>query len=272
MNEDGWYNFRNFHLNYYAVKAIKAQAYLWCGDMVNALREATEVINAIGNGVDISLGGVNALTLRLMDVTEINDNTYSLTREALFAVSVENLALNLSNHIEPYYSESSSWDYFFLKEASTEDLYNNSNTDYRFTKLLAHNTVAATPGYTPLKYFQSTNTDGFFRNKVNVVRLPELYLIAAECNALQGNAEEAMRWLNQLRQTRGLYEPLVGLSPEDALQEIGREYQREFLGEGIAYFYFKRTGASSTPIKEEMTDADYLLPYPVFETQSGRIQ
>ncbi len=39
------------------------------------------------------------------------------------------------------------------------------------------------------------------------------------------------------------------------------------------FYYYKRTGCKSIPnYSEEMTDTQYLLPYPTFEIQSGRVQ
>ena len=79
--------------------------------------------------------------------------------------------------------------------------------------------------------------------------------------------------MNIVRKTRGLYNPLTHLTQAEVLKEIEKEYQREFLGEGIMYFYYKRLGAEMIPAKSgAMTDADYVLPFPDLEIQSGRIQ
>ena len=51
-----------------------------------------------------------------------------------------------------------------------------------------------------------------------------------------------------------------------------KEYQKEFLSEGVMFYYYKRTGATSIPRTEEMDDKKYVLPYPDFEIQSGRVQ
>ena len=57
------------------------------------------------------------------------------------------------------------------------------------------------------------------------------------------------------------------------IEEIQKEYHKEFISEGIMFYYYKRTGCKSIPnYSEEMTDTQYLLPYPTFEIQSGRVQ
>ena len=56
-------------------------------------------------------------------------------------------------------------------------------------------------------------------------------------------------------------------------KEIQKEYHKEFISEGVMFYYYKRTGCKSIPnYSEEMTDTQYLLPYPTFEIQSGRVQ
>ena len=128
-------------------------------------------------------------------------------------------------------------------------------------------------GYVPQKYYSGFGIDNYFKNKINVIRLPELYFIAAESYARSGNLDQALSLMNTFRETRGLYEPLIDLNQAQVLEEIGKEYQREFLSEGMMYFYYKRIGAETVPAKSgAMTDADYVLPYPDLEIQSGRIQ
>jgi len=72
---------------------------------------------------------------------------------------------------------------------------------------------------------------------------------------------------------RGLYENLEDLTVEQTLEEIKKEYHKEFLSEGVMFYYYKRTGATVVPhYTEEMGDEEYLLPYPAFELQAGRVQ
>ena len=72
--------------------------------------------------------------------------------------------------------------------------------------------------------------------------------------------------------------PLILVSNDDGvmakiIKEIQKEYHKEFISEGVMFYYYKRTGCKSIPnYSEEMTDTQYLLPYPTFEIQSGRVQ
>jgi hypothetical protein len=63
------------------------------------------------------------------------------------------------------------------------------------------------------------------------------------------------------------------MSVEAAMEEIKKEYHKEYLLEGVMFYYYKRTGADMLPNMETpMTDAEYVLPYPEFELQNGRVQ
>ena len=96
--------------------------------------------------------------------------------------------------------------------------------------------------------------------------------MAAECYASQGNTQKAEELLNVVREKRGLYTPLADLTVGQVQDEIKKEYRKEFLGEGEIFYYYKRTGVTSIQNFSEMTDADYLLPYPDMETSAGRVQ
>ena len=104
--------------------------------------------------------------------------------------------------------------------------------------------------------------------------MPEMYYIAAECHLANNDVEAALDLLTVVRNQRGVYEELdATMSVEQAMEEIKKEYHKEFLLEGVMFYYYKRTGADELPNMETpMTDAEYVLPYPEFELQNGRIQ
>jgi len=83
----------------------------------------------------------------------------------------------------------------------------------------------------------------------------------------------ALQRLNKIRENRGISTPLENLNADQIIKEIQKEYYKEFISEGVMFYYYKRTGCKSIPnYSEEMTDTQYLLPYPTFEIQSGRVQ
>ena len=272
LNEDGFYDYRNLHLNYYAVKALQARVYLWEGSAdskAKALAAATEVID------DYYTNAASAGTVvRWMGDTDFNSYP-ALALEHIFGLNIN--AERFNNLTAAYLKTAladTDDDAYYLTNADTYAIYENSNTDYRFTKLLQSQLTGIMVGFLPLKLHQTSGTQQLFSYRIPLMRMPEMYYIAAECHLANNDVEAALDLLTVVRNQRGVYEELdATMSVEQAMEEIKKEYHKEFLLEGVMFYYYKRTGADVLPNMETpMTDAEYVLPYPEFELQNGRIQ
>lgn len=73
-------------------------------------------------------------------------------------------------------------------DTSTEE--DESTVDVRATVLLSQNLTAADMGYVPVKLYQKNLTNSYYEGRVPVIRLPEIYYMAAECYASQGNTQK----------------------------------------------------------------------------------
>lgn len=277
VNADGYYNWRNLHLNYYAVRALQARVYLWEGSESSkqlALEAAEEVIN---NFLDHS-GTIGLYNVwRWMDSSDAA--TYpALALEQLFAVKTTSLATNVGNYYIVDYTSNDKNNALFITPERMSEIYEDSPTDWRAQSALLAQTQSGESGYVSKKLIQpnsSSNVNYYYGNRVPLIRLPELYYIAAECYATSATPDLALALerLNTVREHRGLYDALAGLSADEIVTEIGKEYRKEFLAEGVMFYYYKRLGIKQIPdYDEEMTDAQYVIPYPDFETQSGRVQ
>ncbi len=282
VNDDGFYTARNSRLNYYAVEALLAQVYMWEGSEESkrlALPICEDLIGKLSDGVSIQLSSDNTFLLNFATPATLNRANASLVNEALFAIDVDKLDQKMADFINPSYYVTDYNSMYLSPEqmkgiyddASTED-EDESTVDVRATVLLSQNLTATDMGYVPVKLYQKNLTNSYYAGKVPVIRLPEIYYMAAECYASQNEAQKAMDLLNVVRENRGLYTPLSGLTSEQVQDEIKKEYRKEFLGEGEIFFYYKRMGEQSIQNFSEMTDADYLLPYPDMETSAGRVQ
>jgi starch-binding outer membrane protein, SusD/RagB family len=273
VNDDGYYKNRTIHLNYYAVKALQARVYLWRGsadDKAKALTAAEEVIAAVGN--DISNSSMNTY-LHFLDALSVDKTNTSLACENIFGLNVATLSNYITSYIKPNYADVD-YSAMFLSPDDATSLYENSTSDIRFSKLLNQSTSNSSLGYVPLKVYQN-NLSKYYAAKISMIRLPEVYYIAAECYATDTNPnlDMAMKMLNTVRQQRGLYSDLSGLTADQIEEEIKKEYRKEFISEGVIFYYYKRTGAISIPnYSGQMSDTQYVLPYPEFELQSGRQQ
>jgi hypothetical protein len=272
-NEEGFFNDRTLRMNYYAVRALQARVYLWQGGSENlekALEAAEEVIAAVGNGLrqDEMYTYCYFLTPE-----SLNAARTSMSVENVFGLNVSDMASRIVDYIKPSYHETES-QVFYLDPDDALALYENAATDIRLTTGMMLNTGTTNQGYVPLKVWQGSLGTGY-KDCVSMIRLPELYYIAAECYALKSspNLALALQRLNTVREKRGLYTALTGLDATQILTEIKKEYGKEFLSEGVMFYYYKRTGATAIPrLTEPMSDAQYVWPYPAFELQSGRIQ
>ena len=108
------------------------------------------------------------------------------------------------------------------------------------------------------------------------VSSPEIYLIAAECEAREGSVERAMSLINKLRDNRIKNNtPLVAIDRSDALQKVLEERRRELTMSGmVRYIDLKRlnqdsqSGKTVTHVTSEGTftlepnSPLYVLPIP----------
>ena len=102
------------------------------------------------------------------------------------------------------------------------------------------------------------------RNRMPGIRIAEMYYIAAEA-LKESSIEDALEMLNTLRVHRGLMK-LENLDKNQLQEELGREYYREFIGEGQVFFYHKRMNTSIIAT----ANAVYVLPMPDDEIDLGQ--
>lgn len=287
-NEDGFYNFREMHLNYYAVRALQARVCMWEGSAESkrlALRAALEVI---GDPVGYTIYG-SALQLRTFtDATRVPTTEMCFPSEHLFALNVNDLASRIrSNLNREYSSDDRQLRTLCIKNSIADDIFEIRGagiTDCRY-KQLYHNTDYWPEGTkSPSKLHQATSTgaDYLYEDLLPLIRLPEMYYIAAECYTTgpEKNLAEARRLLDVVRTARAVYEPLDEHLDETAtMAEIEKEYRKEFICEGVVFYFYKRLGYEKLPRQSDVLsatavigDAVYMLPYPEFEKQTGRVQ
>ena len=108
-----------------------------------------------------------------------------MSRENIFGLNVSDVASRIVNYIKPYYLDSENTPMYLLT-TDAMSLYENSATDIRLTTLMEPNTNAQNTGYTPLKVYQSDLANDY-KNKISMIRIPEIYYIAAECYVKQNN-------------------------------------------------------------------------------------
>ena len=102
---------------------------------------------------------------------------------------------------------------------------------------------------------------------IPVIRMSEMYLIAAECYADEENSELAYARLNAVRNAR-----MTSSVSSNIKSNIENEYVREFAGEGQLFWYYKRNNMPSIPAIYDrsrpnisMSTANYVFELPQSE-------
>ena len=123
-------------------------------------------------------------------------------------------------------------------------------------------------GYYPLKYPGNSGVSvPMYVNNIKVLRLSEIYLIAAEAALKTGG--DAAAYLNVLRSNRIRgYEEVAAVTLEDILNER----RKELFAEGQIAFDFWRNGLSVTTSLGEIGSEDYrtVLPLPKEEIDMAK--
>lgn len=109
------------------------------------------------------------------------------------------------------------------------------------------------PGNTALR----TTSDNNFANMIKVFRLSEMYLIAAEAYARQGDNTNGSNYLNEFCKNRIMGYEAQTYPVENLLSTTLEERQKEFMGEGMRWSDIRRIGKGFTRNSDYPDDIDY---------------
>lgn len=279
LNENNDMRYRQYRMNYYAVQALLARAYLWIGDKKNAGKVANDLItenkekqifpwttkNSIIDVTSPDLIFSTEVLFGLYNSNRVNiynsyfKNTTTINRALTFRGEIMN---DISSKIPYFYSDDADLrrGANFWSEESLEQM-----TSYGVTEQSAicfH------------KYSDISGTIKPFRYMIPLIRMSEVYLIAAECCE---DLTQAIDYVNAIRENRNCVNlDATIIDSKDTLQEyITAEFMRETIGEGQLYFYYKRLAmeyiTSGTEFYEDwwwdtMELQNYIWPLPKSET------
>lgn len=249
------------HINKYAVKALKARVYNAMGDATNAIKYAKEVIAS----------GQFALA---------TSSTFAKVRrfpaEGELIFGLHNVALSESI-VQTFLPAVQQRGDFAEANLSVAKLYNTTqftpdNTDIRYNTYYLkkgglHSFTRLMASEEELK-LTATSLQGLC-----LIRLPEMYYILAG-NLYATNPAESRRYLNELRQSRGLsaLPESYYATQADLDKELLSEYLREFPGEGQAFYALKYYNQTFTDVRGNRvnpSDDIFVLPWPEKELEFG---
>lgn len=201
---------------------------------------------------------------------------YTFSTEYIFGLNVQNLYDMVRPYIQRYAADGVNINYnrFNHNGTTADNLYEiatkpgMSLSDYRYKEL--YNKVSTTD-YLLLKFTFVENST--FKDRMPLIRLPEMYYILAEAYNESGDPATAIGHLNTVRINRGIASSFnlpATLTRDQVGAEIEREYRKEFVSEGQLFYYYKRLGATTIPgTSRPMGHSVYMLPLPEKELNMG---
>lgn len=279
VNADGFWNNRNKHLNVLAVRALKARILLWEKKYDEASAMALGVLDlALGKGVASWIDPIEQL-----NQADNSLRDWSFSCEHIFSLEI----MDLYNLVGLYYFNmtTSGSNGIILSEEVVDALYHLHDVigpDGNWLTMVSDIRGPAlqlrygSRGYEIYKFYSTSSS--VFRNRMPMIRISEMLMIAAECALRNNDAQGAMDTINELHSHRGVDDPVAPVIWEsEPWEALWREMCREFIGEGRMFYFLKRLrprdittshAAELFPPRPEVL----IYPYPSEETAYGHIQ
>ena len=268
-NDDGFYDTPRGFFNYYAARATQARVYMWEGKYEAALERASFFTKSPSpiSWVNLDRSVINA-TQTTRDL--------SFTTEHIFSLDIHNMYESLKDYVEQFKTQSGinvseNNKYFFHTGARADELFEitaGGGHDVRYNYLYDQ---VDRQHYLFLKLKEEPETQSASKNKMPMIRKPEMYYYAAECYNRLNEPKKAIQLLNEVRLARGLdiKDNLPETLTKDAIeQEITKEWRKEYIGEGQMFYYYKRLGLI-IPNATAEGDKAFILPLPRTEVDLG---
>lgn len=267
--------YRKYRMNYYAVLGLKARIYNLTGEAANAVKYANMVI-------DSNL--FPFIEQSAISATSPGRKDRLFTPELVFALRVKDIGnwadgSTGTSTIYFRYSISGLLNYTLTTtEANYRDLFEGATnpTDYRYQHLFETDDLSTNGGSQkyPSKYWQTWTAASGESSRdrkdrtVPLIRLTEMYYILAN---QAPTIQNALAHLNTVRQNRGIINELTVVDIDDEsllLDEITKEYQKEFYAEGQTFFWYKQIGATSIKFHAgPVVPENYIFPIPLTELE-----
>jgi hypothetical protein len=273
--DDTFTYYRQFRLNYWAVMGMQARLYLYLGDTTKAHELAMSIINAKG-------ADGNSL-MPLSGVSDLTAGYFNLPTECLFSLSKYNILTYTSNYfIGNGTSQVRVNAHYCVNNSMFNSIFQGANVSSNNRYLYVWNNQAKTSTGiqypTITKYYYDTSTSSSTTttsSSVNMVkhqvipmlRMSEIYLIALETSTDLSEANSLYKTYMESQNELITSDKFASLDEVKSI--ITSLYLREFYGEGVMFYTYKRMATSSIQMnysqKVEMGEDQYVIPLPESE-------
>ena len=202
-------------LTIWGVRGSLARIYLYKGDLANAQSYASALINS--NKFPLAVNNSDLMFTKEHLFSLFSSFNISLQYYKSVLNTVPPLGFSIPNQTALYVNNggaTSDWRRAFVDPATGQPL---------------GNTISQRKAYASAA------------NVLPMVRMTEMYYIAAECATASLDSLSATNWLDSVRVHRNVPKYVLAALKTDSLNiEIRKEYQKEFLGEGQMFYFYKR--------------------------------
>lgn len=242
-DNDVFFAYRGYRMNYYAACALLARVYNYAGMHKEAFDAASEVINA-------NLYPDSEETSSYYNLFKYTPSYYISSSYKIMAYDEVIFSLSNTDLLENYRAYYTGNNNLYLKETMNQMF--DQASDARRNQVLEEGGRRVSR-----KHLEST---GSYANICNsmlpMIRLSEMYYIRAEYYHNIGSDEEAF---NQLDVVRDGYECTIGRLSGNFETELLKEARRTFFSEGQIYFYYKKLNILPTNMK---SSDSFVWPIP----------
>lgn len=252
---DMFFSRRNRRMNAFAVKLLKARTLLYTGNRSKAHEIAVLFLAHIEEWFHWSPSELTLPGVANPDRVFSSEVIFGLDNPKLYEVQKNLFAATLEEN-----------EILYPLPARLNDFYENQANDYRNRSWFAIDRTANRSAKVFFKYADLDDKQLSWRYLQPLMKLSELYYILSETDP---DPVKALEYLNTVRNNRGLTSIDAGPNLQD---QLTKEYQKEFWGEGQLFFYYKRInqaqikGGSQANEIVKMGDATYTVPLPLSET------
>ena len=241
------WDYRAFHMNYFAITGLMARVYNYMGDK-QAYTYAKEVIDAV------------------------HDGCFQFTPESELSATAKSKNVTMENEVLFALDFSGVQNLFYSMEATASARYELLDVEalFPYPDDLRKNLVGDASISEKMVSYKFADIKSDYGGKVPLIRMSEMFLIAAE-RRYEDDPTEALGFLGELQRMRGVPETTSVASFEQLITILTGEARREFVSEGQMFYWYKRL---DLPVDRgsgtvELTKQNFSLPMPSAEIEFG---
>lgn len=247
--DDLYQAFRQFRMNYYAIKALQARAWNWFGEKDKAYECAKLVVEAKDPDGSVKFKLATDADFSTGDLVMSKEHIWSLYDFDLFK----------KNNF--YFTGGKLYKGTNTDTKVKSELFENSASDIRPLRLWNIISTPTAGKFNVIKKYQSKERVEYFHEDLKrwpMLRIAEMYMIIMEC----GPVAEAQQAWNAYAMARNIPLNILPADPVGIRSLLIKEYRKDFFAEGQSFYLYKRHNLSKFLWAPGGYQINYVVPLP----------